>query len=223
MPGPAVVDWAIYGATYWTSFVGFTFGWGLRATGRHNLPLSGPVLIVSNHQSFLDPVLLGASANRRLTYLARSTLFQNPALGRVISHFGAVPIDRGFGKAGLQTVLGELDRGNAVVMFPEGERTHTGELQPLKPGVSLLLKRVKCPIVPAAVAGVYEAWPRQRKWPTPAPLGLLDEGRSIGVAFGKPFLATRWQKADRDVMLTDVQEEIRIAFGEADRIRCKSR
>ena len=167
---PAVIDDGIYSLTYWSAFYAFTFGWGFRATGRRHLPATGPALIVSNHQSFLDPVLIGAAANRRLTYLARDTLFDNKVLGRVIRHYGAVPIDRGFGKEGLQTVLRELDRGRAVLVFPEGERTHDGALQTLKPGISLLVKRVTCPIVPAAVAGVFDAWPRSRPWPTPGPL-----------------------------------------------------
>lgn len=221
MPIPAVADWAIYSATYWAAVGGFTFGWGLRATGRRHLPPTGPVLIASNHQSFMDPVLIGAAANRRLTYLARSSLFDRPALAAVIRHFGAVPIDRGFGKEGLQTVLGELARGKAVLMFPEGERTHDGRLQPLKPGVSLLVKRVTCPIVPAAVAGVYDAWPRHRKLPTPAPLGLPSDGRSIAVAFGPPVDPARYKGMDRDAMLTDLQAEIARAYAAAERVRRK--
>jgi 1-acyl-sn-glycerol-3-phosphate acyltransferase len=219
MPIPAVADTALYSATYWAAFCWFTFGWGFRASGRRHLPRTGPVLIASNHQSFMDPVLVGAAANRRLTYLARSTLFENPVLAAVIRHYGAVPIDRGFGKEGLQTVLGELDRGKAVLMFPEGERSHDGRLQPLKPGVSLLVKRVKCPIVPAAVAGVYDAWPRHRNWPMPSPLPLPDNGGSIAVAFGPPIDPTRYKSMDRDEMLTDLQAEIAKAHAAAEQVR----
>src|SRR5262245_40149079 len=103
MPLPRLIDRVIYGASHWTAFYSFTFGWGLRATGRDNLPASGPVLIVSNHQSLFDPVLIGCAASRRLTYLARSNLWSNRFLGRAIDYYGAVPIDRGFGKEGLQT------------------------------------------------------------------------------------------------------------------------
>ena len=67
-----------------------------------------------------------------------------------------------------------------MLMFPEGERTHTGEVQPLKPGVSLLIKRVTCPIVPVGVAGAYQAWPRQSRWPRLDPLLLASRGRGIG-------------------------------------------
>jgi 1-acyl-sn-glycerol-3-phosphate acyltransferase len=215
------MDDAWYALTYWSAFYGFTFGWGFRATGREHLPKTGPVLIVSNHQSFLDPVLIGAAANRRLTYLARQTLFDNPVLARIIRHYRAVPIDRGFGKEGLQTVLGELAREQAVLMFPEGERTHTGALQPLKPGVSLLIKRVTCPIIPAAVAGVYAAWPRDQKWPSPSPLFLPDAGRSIAVAFGPAIDPSRYRGVDREWMLRDLQGEIAQAHAAAEKVRRK--
>lgn len=211
-----------YNLTYWSAFYGFTLGWSFRATGQAHLPKTGPVLIVSNHQSFLDPVLIGAAANRRLTYLARQTLFDNPILARIIRHYWAVPIDRGFGKEGLQTVLGELAREQAVLMFPEGERTHTGELQPLKPGVSLLIKRVQCPIVPAAVAGVYNAWPRDRKWPSLNPLFLPDAGRAIAVAFGPAIDPSRYQGVDREWMLSDLRNAIAQVKYTAENVRRKA-
>lgn len=221
MPATDLIDTAIYSAAYWSAFTAFTFGWSLRAWGRRNLPPSGPVLLVSNHQSFIDPVLIGAVANRRLTYLARSNLFDNPALARVIRHFDAVPIDRGFGKEGLQTVLKQLDRGKAVVMFPEGERSYTGELQPLKPGVSLLLKRVQCPVIPVGVAGVYQAWSRHMKYPIPSPLFWPDQGRSLGVAFGPVIPPEQYREGSREQMLENVGEQIRLAYLQAERIRRK--
>jgi 1-acyl-sn-glycerol-3-phosphate acyltransferase len=222
MSSTGLVDWAVYSATYWAAVTGFTLGWSFRAVGRRHLPPRGPVLIASNHQSFLDPVLIGAAANRRLTYLARSTLFDQPLLAPVIRYFDAVPIDRGFGKEGLQTVLGELARGKAVLMFPEGERTHDGTLQPLKPGVSLLVKRVRCPIVPAAVAGVFDAWPRHRPLPRLDPLGFPSQGRSIAVAFGPAISPARYHGMDRDVILADLLDHIRQTHQAAERIRRKS-
>ncbi|MFO0852610.1 MAG: (d)CMP kinase [Gemmataceae bacterium] len=152
MPLPGVVDSAAYNGLYWTAFYGFTFGWGLRAVGRDNLPRTGPALLLSNHQSFLDPFMIGVAARRRIAYLARSNLWDNRIIGLTMTQFGAVPIDRGFGRDGLASVAAGLDRGRAVLMFPEGERTRTGQLQPLKAGVSLLFKRVSCPIVPVGVA-----------------------------------------------------------------------
>lgn len=219
MSATGVIDWGIYWSAYWTAFYGFTFGWSFRAAGRANLPTNGPALLVANHQSFIDPALIGLGATRQLTYLARSNLWNNRILARVINQFGAVPIDRGFGREGLQTVFTELDKGKAVLMFPEGERTRTGELLPLKPGISLLVKRVTCPIVPVGVAGAYQAWPAQRKWPTPDPLPLASQGRTIGVAFGEPIDPVRYRGMEREAMLLELGEEIRKAYEAAEQVR----
>ena len=218
MPFDSVAGRAVYRAAHWATFYTFTFGWSFRATGRENLPASGPVLLVANHQSFIDPVLVGLGATRDLTYLARSNLWDSRFLAPFITFWGAVPIDRGFGKEGLQTVLGELAKGRVVLMFPEGQRTRTGELQPLKPGVSLLVKRVTCPIVPVGVAGAYEAWPPQCQRPSLAP--LLRSGRGgIGVAFRKPIEPKRYKGAEREEMLTDLENEIRAAYETAEQVR----
>ena len=210
-----LVDGAAYAATYWGAVGAFTLGWGFRAVGRHHLPRTGPVLLAANHQSFFDPVLVGAAAPRRLAYLARSTLFTNPLFSRLIRHFGAVPIDRGFGKDGLRAVLGELDAGRAVLLFPEGERTHDGRLQPLKPGVALLVKRVTCPIVPCGIAGAFAAWPRRAKWPTPAPLGR----GTIAVAFGEPLDPARLAGLGRDEVLAELGAAVGRAQAAAERLR----
>ncbi len=222
MPISGVVQHAQYISTRWAAFYGFTFGWSFRAAGWAHVPSAGPVLLVSNHQSYLDPPLVGLAANRPLTYLARKNLWTNPWLGRVITRYGAVPIDRGFGKDGLQAVLDLLAQGKAVLMFPEGERTPDGQIQPLKPGVSLLVKRVKCPIVPVGVAGAYECWPRQEALPGLDPLPLASRGRAIAVAFGKPIDPTRWDSTDREAIVSDLEAHIAAAFRTAQRIRRRS-
>ena len=219
MPLPGVVETAAYNAQFWTAFYGFTFGWGFRAAGRANLPRTGPALLVANHQSFLDPFLVALAARRRIAFLARGNLWNNRLVGRVMTQFWGVPIDRGFGRDGLAAVVAQLDKGRPVLMFPEGERTHTGALQPLKAGVALLLKRVSCPIVPVGVAGAYQAWPRHGKLPTPDPLPLPTDGRAISVAFGTPIDPSRYDGANRTVLLTDLQGAIHEAVQQAEQVR----
>lgn len=219
MPLPGVIDSAAYNGLYWTAFYGFTFGWGLRAVGRENLPRTGSALLLANHQSFLDPFLIGVAARRRIAFLARSNLWNNRAVGGLLTQFWAVPIDRGFGRDGLASVAAGLERGRAVLMFPEGERTRTGELQPLKAGVSLLLKRVSCPIVPIGVAGAYDAWPRHHPLPALDPLTLPSDGRSLAVAFGSPIDGSQFKGVDRDEMLEQLQAAIRAATVRAENAR----
>lgn len=223
MPFTSVTDWAIFRATYWATFHAATFGWGFRAAGRFRLPRSGPVLLLANHESHFDPVLINLASIRPLRFVAKRELFAAPLFGRVIRHFGAVPIDRNFGREGLHVALDLLAQGEPVVMFPEGERTPTGAMQPLKPGVSLLLKRVECPVVPVGIAGAYQAWPRTRPLPAPDPLPLSSEDRSIAVAFGEPIPPSHFKGRDRDAILAEIEAAIRGAYTEADRVRRKPR
>jgi 1-acyl-sn-glycerol-3-phosphate acyltransferase len=143
---------------------------GLRASGRGNIPASGAALLVSNHLSHLDVFVLGLLVPRPLNYVARSTLFL-PILGPLIRSVGGFPIQReGMGASGLKETLRRLKNGAIVVLFPEGTRSRSGELGELKPGIAALAIRARVPIVPAAVAGTFEAWPRWRLLPRPRPI-----------------------------------------------------
>ncbi|MCA9101724.1 MAG: 1-acyl-sn-glycerol-3-phosphate acyltransferase [Planctomycetales bacterium] len=140
----------------------------LKISGREYEPATGGALLMSNHESFLDPVYVGVAFRRRPTYLARASLFRNAAFGRIISAVGAIPIDRdGSGISGLKETLRRLKRGEMVLIFPEGTRSPDGRVQPLKPGFVALARRADVPLVPVAIAGAYDAWPRQRRLPRP--------------------------------------------------------
>lgn len=206
---------------FWSGFVFFTFGFSLRRKGWGNLPREGPLLIVSNHQSMFDPVLIGLTSRRFLSYLARKNLFDQPVLAPIIRSLNAIPIDRGLGKDGIQAVLAALDEGLAVLVFPEGERTHTGQVQPLKPGVSLLIKRVKCPVVPAGIAGAYAAWNRNMKWPRFSPLFLPPGPSTIAVSIGQPIDPARYSGLDRDAVLADLHRLIVEQVQHAEKLRRK--
>lgn len=131
-----------------------------RFTGKSRVPLTGPVLLVANHQSNLDPVLVGVACPRQLKYLARIGLFFFP-LNLWIRALGAVPIDRERGAlAGIRTTLELLKQDNAVLVFPEGSRTSDGKLQPMLPGFCLLARRSKATIVPVGLDGAFQALPR---------------------------------------------------------------
>jgi len=168
-----------------------------------------------------DPVLVGLASRRYLSYLARKNLFEQPVLKPVIRKLNAIPIDRTLGKDGIQAVLHALGEGQAVLVFPEGERTYTGEFQPLKAGISLLIKRVRCPIVPVGIAGGYAAWNRYAKWPRPAPLFLHPEPSTLAVVVGKPIDPARYARMDRDEMLADLHRAMAVERMEAERLRRK--
>jgi 1-acyl-sn-glycerol-3-phosphate acyltransferase len=218
---PSLIGRRWYDFANLMAFPFYFFGFSYRYSGRANVPRRGPVLLVSNHQSMLDPVLIGASNNRYLTFLARSTLFKVPVLGPLIRSLNAIPIDRTMGKDGIQSVLDRLKLGQAVLMFPEGERTHTGEVQPLKPGVSLLIKRVACPIVPVGLAGCFEGWNRFMTWPRWSPPILQAGPSTIGVAIGEPIPPERYRGKDREFILEDLRNELAKQHAAAEKLRRK--
>ncbi|WP_337173419.1 lysophospholipid acyltransferase family protein [Paludisphaera sp.] len=161
-------------ASGWFSLYG---GW--RASGVENMPEEGGAILVSNHASYLDVFVLGLGARRPLNYVARSTLFV-PGLGAFIRSVGGFPIQReGMGASGMKETLKRLRSGGVVVLFPEGTRSPDGELGELKPGIALLVARAGVPVVPAGVAGTYEAWHRGQRFPRPRPLRIH---------FGPPIL-----------------------------------
>jgi 1-acyl-sn-glycerol-3-phosphate acyltransferase len=216
-PGLAARLW--YDAAYWTMWTFFTLGFSYRGTGRGNVPKRGPVLIAANHQSMFDPMLVGLSLPRYPAFLARKNLFDIPVIGPAIKSLGSVPIDRSMGKDGIRAVLDALGRGRAVILFPEGERTHTGQVQPLKAGVSLLFQRVRCPIVPVGIAGAYAAWNRFLKWPRFSPPFLPPGDSTIGVSMGEPIDPARYHGMTRDELLADLRGEIVKQVAVAEEVR----
>lgn len=134
--------------------------------GRHHLPGTGGAIICANHQSHLDPPLVGMAPSRHCIYLARKSLFKNPVFGFIISMLDAIPLNRdGMGIEGIKATLRKLKAGETVVMFPEGTRTKTGEMQTLKSGFITLARRAKVPLVPCGFVGAYDCLPRGGKLP----------------------------------------------------------
>ncbi len=173
--------WAIY--KYFQVLMSTYFGlrYSFRATGRRQLPAKGGMLLVSNHLSHLDVIILGATTPRPMNFVAKSSLFFYP-LKPIIIAMGALPIRLdGKGAEGLKETLRRLKAGGIVTLFPEGSRTFDGDLGPLKSGIGLLASRAKVPIVPVAIAGAFEAWPRSANLPRPHP---------IRVHYGTPIEAT---------------------------------
>lgn len=154
---------------YWGShlFVSLVFAllFRLRITGRENIPPGG-MLVCCNHQSHLDPVLVGLACREPITYLARDTLFKG-WFAKLITYLGAIPIQRdGLGFAGVKKTLERLKIGEKVLIFPEGTRSPDGNLQALKGGLAVIARRAKVPLLPMAIAGAFDAWPRKQKLPS---------------------------------------------------------
>ena len=153
----------------------------LKAYDVQNIPRRGGVLIVSNHQSFLDPVMLGVKVTRPMSFLAKSELFVNRIFGAAIRGVNAFPVRQGEGDVGaVRETIKRLQEGHVLVMFPEGGRCEDGEIAPLQTGVGLIVRRAgpTVKVVPAAVEGAFKAWPKGQ---------LLPRCSKVRVKYGKPM------------------------------------
>ena len=166
------IGWLLFRALYATYF-----RW--RVFGAENVPLSGGVILASNHASFLDPPLVGSGLNRDINYLARESLFRFLGIGALLRSWNAVPVDRdGGGAAGLREILNRLLAGGAIILFPEGTRTRDGKLQPARSGIGLTVIKSDVPVVPVRTFGTFEAYRRRHKFPRPY---------RVMVKYGKPL------------------------------------
>jgi glycerol-3-phosphate dehydrogenase (NAD(P)+) len=128
--------------------------WRLSRIGREHVPPSGPVIFVSNHRSFIDPFIIGLCNRRPVYYVAKEELFHNKLLGWFLGSLGAFPVKRGAGDADfVETAKAILERGDPVLIFPEGTRTRPGALGKPKRGVGRLALETGATVVPVAIKG----------------------------------------------------------------------
>lgn len=140
--------------------------------GLHNVPAQGAVILAGNHPSYLDPVLVLLPVERPIRFMAWDLLFKVPLLGQVMRALGAFPVDlrKGKGEAAYQQALRVLREGEALGIFPEGQRSEQGLMGELRTGVARLAIESAAPIVPITIGGAYRAWPKWKLLPKPAKL-----------------------------------------------------
>jgi len=201
----------------------FTLGHSLRFDGRRNVPPTGPALLIANHESYIDPLLIGVAVPRHLAYLARANLFTGFS-GRFLRSLNGHPLEQeGFAREGLKAMIDLLAQGLPVLVFPEGERSMTGVMNPFRPGIHLIIKKSRPPIVPCGIAGAYEALPRSRPLPIPghSPLFLPAGPNTIAVSFGKPLDGALFGKMPREEASTRLFEEVKKLQEHAEDLRRK--
>jgi 1-acyl-sn-glycerol-3-phosphate acyltransferase len=151
-----------------------TLAFDLRTYDLHNIPKTGPALLVSNHQSFLDPMLVAVHLYRPVSYMARSTLFRNPVLNFIIRELKAFPVERNSADiSAIKECVRQLSMGNLLTVFPEGTRSVSGEIGRIQKGVTLIIRRAGVPVIPVAIDGSCHAWPKKAKFPHPHPVRLI--------------------------------------------------
>lgn len=138
----------------------------VRIHGARRVPTQGPVMLVSNHQSHMDPILATMALPRECCYMARDSLWANKFFGRLISSLNAFPVKRNTADLGaIKESMRRLKSGQALLVFPEGTRTPDGRVHSMLPGLASIAKKTAVPIVPVLIDGMYQAWPKGAAFP----------------------------------------------------------
>ena len=175
--------WFCYTATYAVAWPLFRICFRIRVNGRHYIPRGGAI-VAANHVSYLDPPLLGYAVGRPLGFMAKSELFRVRPFAWLIRQYGAFPVRRGkTDRRALTEALARLERGEIVLMFPEGGISPDGSLREPKPGIGFVALRSGAPVVPAWIEGTQWALPRGR-W--------MIRPRRVTVTFGAPLDFRTW-------------------------------
>jgi len=166
--------------------------------GREHVPARGPALLLCNHNSHLDPPLVGAALRRPVHFMAKAELFAVPGFGGLIRRLHAFPVTReSADRAALRYAEALLARGELLVLFPEGRRSPDGVLGDPELGAALLAVRSGAPVIPTVVLGSEQALPAGARWP---------RRRPVTVHFGKPFVP--------DAGAATGQERLRVVAGQ---------
>ena len=195
-------DWFLLFARGWArTILGFC-GISVRVLHPERFERGQSVVLVSNHESFADILVLLARLPMQTRFLAKRGVFSVPILGWSIRAAGFVPVDRGDRTASLATVeaaLARLKRGRSLVVFPEETRTRTGELLPFKKGAALLALRSGLPVQPVGIAGTRRILPRGAWNMTP--------GRAV-VAVGSPIALGERTAKERGAVTELLRESV---------------
>lgn len=178
----------------------FVLAFRIRVDHRDRLPATGGALVVSNHQSYLDPIIAAVGMPRPFQPMARETLFRVAPFRWLIRSLYAFPVKLGSADVGaIKEALRRLKGGGVVLMFAEGTRTRDGSIGPLHAGPVAIAARAGVPLVPCVIDGAFEAWPRTCLLPRPYP---------VRVAFGEPVVPPSDKASDPETVMAEVRRRM---------------
>lgn len=178
------------------------------ASGRRNVPKKGGLLIVANHRSLVDPVAAYAATRRHVCFMARGQVWERPTIAKIMRWFTAFRINPGeFDREAIKVAVAYLQKGYAVCIFPEGTLTMNGKLQEIKPGIALIQRLAKCPMIPLGLLGTERIVPHDTERPRPA-------FTLVRARWGEPKLFDSDESADEVVAW--VERELRRLTDEPD-------
>jgi 1-acyl-sn-glycerol-3-phosphate acyltransferase len=174
--------------------------------GLEHVPGDGPFLLIANHQSYLDPVLIQAVVPRPMYTMAKSTEFSNPVVAPLLKRLKSFPVRRfEIDPQAIRIALRYLDQGYGVGIYIEGERSWDGRLQPPRLGTVRLILKAGVPVVPCGIDGAYDVWPRWSK---------MRRG-TVRIRFGEPLRFPRLDgRRERDAAVDEARERIMARIAE---------
>ncbi|MGC8623693.1 MAG: lysophospholipid acyltransferase family protein [Phycisphaerae bacterium] len=172
----------------------------IRVAGRENIPATGAALLVTNHQSMLDPWMIGIGSKRQIHFMARESLFKGGLGQYIFETTNAFPVRRGRADSvAVREAINRLNRGFLVNLFPEATRTMDGTIGPIAAGVAIIVHRAKVPVIPIVLDGAFEAWPRDRKF---------FRYSSIRLRYGKPIPYRELENLSADEISVRIRREM---------------
>ncbi len=172
-----------------------------KVVGTEHIPPKGGVLIIANHPTYLDPVLLAIFAPRPLGFVATRRVFFMPFIRTFLWLADCVPVEQDApDRRALRLSVQKLQGGDALVIFPEGTRSDHGRLRPFQLGPALIALEAQVPVVPCGLAGVYDAWHLDAHFFRPVP---------VAIVFGKPMSVMPLSDAPTRKTLQQAMEQIR--------------
>ena len=179
----------------------------IRVEGMERYPRMGGMLVCSNHQSNLDPLILGCVCPRPVNYLSKKQLFQVKPLGWFLTWNDGIKLDRESGLGGIKTTLKRLKNSEAVLMFPEGTRSRDGEFQPLKRGFCMFVRKTKVNIMPVGLDGAFDVLPPRKLLP--------NFSATVQVVFGEAIEPAEYSDLSDEELTELLEVRIRECFEKA--------
>jgi 1-acyl-sn-glycerol-3-phosphate acyltransferase len=181
--------------------------WPLKIEGENVVNHQGPLIVVANHVSYLDPVIVGIAVKRPINFIAKKEVFDIPILGFILKKLGVIPVDKkNINPTSVKKTINLLKKDHIIGIFPEGTRSLNGQLLKLNSGMIKIALQTNAPIIPIGINGTFDFYPPHAKMPA------FFKRKNIYVHFGKPIYLDSSKRKDAEYLkesLQKIEQEIK--------------